>query len=81
MTAGERAIDPALVLDSGTVQTLHARLAPRASVVAGNLWGSSQALVLAALVGERAGPFLVVCSTDTEAEAFADDLAALGLES
>ena len=41
----------------------------------GNLWGSSQALVLAALVRRSANAWLVVASTDAEARQFVDDLA------
>jgi len=47
---------------------------------AGGLWGASQALALAALVREGAGPWLVIASTEAEAEQVADDLAVLGLE-
>jgi transcription-repair coupling factor (superfamily II helicase) len=44
----------------------------------GNLWGSSQALVLAALARRSDGPWLVATSTDAEAQVFVDDLAAFG---
>ncbi len=53
---------------------------PGKRIGAGNLWGASQALVLAALVPRLQGPWLVLGSTEAEAELFADDLAALGLE-
>ncbi|MCP3920718.1 MAG: transcription-repair coupling factor [bacterium] len=49
----------------------------------GNLWGSSQALVLAALASTKKlaeTPWIVVTSTEGEAEGFLYDLAAFGLE-
>jgi transcription-repair coupling factor (superfamily II helicase) len=64
---------------SERVARLAAELAPSRSLVAGNLWGSSQALVVAALHARRAQPFLVVCANESEAEAFADDLTSLAL--
>jgi len=72
------ALAPALLEASPLVRRLLGSLAPRRRVAAGNLWGSSQALVVAALAARRAGAFLVVCSTETEVEAFAEDLAACG---
>ena len=44
----------------------------------GNLWGASQALVLAGLVARGQGPWMVVTSSDAEAQGFTDDLAAFG---
>jgi transcription-repair coupling factor (superfamily II helicase) len=49
-------------------------------VSAGNLWGSSQALALSALVAHTKGPWVVVTSSDAEAESFLDDLATFGAE-
>ena len=46
----------------------------------GSLWGSAQALVLAELTRRAQGPWLVTCSTEAEAELFADDLTVLGAE-
>ena len=46
----------------------------------GSLWGSSQALALAELTRSAQGPWLVNCSTEGEAELFADDLRALGVD-
>jgi transcription-repair coupling factor (superfamily II helicase) len=65
---------------SARVAELRRALGPGRRVAAGNLWGSSQALLLAALVSEDPGPWLVTCSNELEAEAFADDLVTLGLE-
>ena len=45
----------------------------------GNLWGASQALVLAALVRRSENAWLVTASTDAEARLFADDLLAFGV--
>ncbi len=50
------------------------------SFAVGNLWGSSQAFVLAFLARHAAGPWLVIASTDAEAAAFRDDLEFFGLE-
>lgn len=55
-----------------------------ALVSVGNLWGSAQPLVLAALLGKKplqAHPICIVASSDAEAESFALDLAAFGIES
>jgi transcription-repair coupling factor (superfamily II helicase) len=54
------------------------RLRQGRGVALGNLWGSSQALVLAALTDVHHGPWLVICSAEAEAEAFAADLATFG---
>jgi transcription-repair coupling factor (superfamily II helicase) len=75
----EKALDPAWIERSPLFTRLRARLGPGHTVAAGNLWGSSQALVVAALAGERAGGLLVLCSTESEAEAFALDLAVCGV--
>jgi len=45
---------------------------------AGNLWGSSQALVQASLAHRLPVPWLAAASTDAEAQAFAEDLTAFG---
>ncbi len=57
-------------------------LAARGRLEIGNLWGSAQALCLAHLAAQRAGatPLLVVTSSEAEAEAFAGDLCAFGLD-
>ncbi len=75
-----RAIDPRVLERSPGLGRLQAFLREGRPVAAGNLWGSSQALVLAALVSRASGPWLVLCSTEAEAELFADDLALFGLE-
>ncbi len=78
---GALALTPALLAESAGVARLAERLAARRPTAAGNLWGSSQALVLAALTARREGTFLVLCSTESEAEGFADDLASCGVPS
>ncbi len=50
-------------------------------VACGGLWGSSQALVLATLAENAQGPWLVVCSTESEAERFHEDLETLACPS
>jgi transcription-repair coupling factor (superfamily II helicase) len=47
-------------------------------VHAGGLWGSSAACVLAALTRRAQGPWVVLASTESEAEVLVDDLAAFG---
>ncbi len=49
-------------------------------VAAGNLWGASQALILANLARRVRGPWLAVCSSELEVDALADDLQAFGLD-
>jgi len=46
----------------------------------GGLWGSSQALVLAALAARSEHTWVAVTATDPEAEGFQGDLAAFGAE-
>jgi len=58
------------------LEALHAR---RESAV-GGLWGASQALLLSWLTRRTAGPWLAVLATDSQARAFADDLAVFGTE-
>src|SRR5262249_23485338 len=53
-------------------------LGTRRKASGGNLWGSSQALVLALLAREMEVPWLATTSTDAEAQAFTEDLAAFG---
>ena len=78
--AAERALDPALLADDPRVARVVAGLEARRHVAAGNLWGSSQALLLAHLVTRADEPFLVTCSTESEAEQLAEDLRCFGLE-
>ncbi len=78
MSAGAAALSPALLARSARVELVLARLAAGKALAAGSLWGSSQALLLAALVERRSGTFLVYCSTEAEADAFAEDLRACG---
>ena len=49
-------------------------------VSVGSLWGGSQAMVLAELCRRAQGPWLVLLSSDAEAESFSEDLAAFGAE-
>jgi transcription-repair coupling factor (superfamily II helicase) len=58
-------------------RSLEALLSER-HAVAGDVWGSAQALVLAALVERAQGPWMVVTSSETEAMSFVDDLALFG---
>lgn len=44
----------------------------------GSLWGASQAFVLAEVAQRAQGPWLVITSTDLEAESFAEDLRLFG---
>jgi transcription-repair coupling factor (superfamily II helicase) len=61
--------------------SLEEALAKKRLVSAGGLWGSAQALVVAALHARRQGPWWLVVSTDAELESFADDLEAFGVAS
>ena len=73
------AFAPSLLAHSVGLERVLEGLEGKEPVAAGSLWGSSQALLLAALFERRRGAFLVLCSTETEADAFAADLAACGL--
>ena len=81
---GSPALAPALLAGSAGLDRLTElleRRGAREALAAGNLWGSSQALLVAALAARGSQPILLCCSTETEAEVFADDLAACGLAS
>ena len=84
-TSTARATRSAVVFDASSTTTpelerLAQALLRDRSVLAGNLWGSSQALVLAWLASRSQGPWVVVTSGEAEAQGFADDLAAFGAD-
>ncbi|MEW6072126.1 MAG: transcription-repair coupling factor [Planctomycetota bacterium] len=79
-SAPARAIDPRELERSPTFQELVARAARERRLAAGNLWGSSQTMVAAALAASGQGPWLLIAATETEAELAVEDLAAFGLE-
>ncbi|MCK6445101.1 MAG: transcription-repair coupling factor [Planctomycetes bacterium] len=72
-------LDPKTLVRTPGFAKLLDELDRRRFVSAGGLWGSAQALVVAALHAERQGPWWLVVSTDVELESFAEDLEALGL--
>ncbi len=71
-------LDPASLDGDAELRALVEALHEEREVAAGALWGASQALVLAALLKQAQGPWLVLASTEADAELFADDLAAFG---
>ncbi len=75
----QEALDPILLEASGRWAELSELTRSRRALALGGLWGSSQAVLLAALVKSSQDPWLVVLSNDAEAETFADDLATLGV--
>jgi transcription-repair coupling factor (superfamily II helicase) len=77
---GGAALDPGALADAPPFATLCELLEREKRVDVGSLWGSSQALVLAALTQRAQGPWLVTVSTEAEAELFADDLATCGVD-
>jgi transcription-repair coupling factor (superfamily II helicase) len=87
-TAGEgagtrAALTPGDLASLGAAAEIAAALQSQRSLAVGGLWGSSQALLLAALTraeGAPRGPIVAVLATDAEAESFAADLATFGLE-
>ena len=81
-TGGEAgaALDPALLAGDEVYARLVERIRSEPETAVGNLWGSSQALTLAGLVGAAQGPWLVCASTDAEAELVVDDLRCCGLD-
>jgi transcription-repair coupling factor (superfamily II helicase) len=73
------ALDPAAVAELDDLARLDGRLKRGSRLEVGGLWGSSQALLLAALQSRRERKLLCVLSTDAEAEAFCGDLETCGL--
>jgi transcription-repair coupling factor (superfamily II helicase) len=71
-------IDAASLPANRDIEILLETLQRSRSAAAGNLWGASQAMVLAALVPRAQGPWMVVTSSDAEAQSFVEDLAAFG---
>ncbi len=72
------ALDPAEVAGWPELDRLAQLFSDRGAVDAGGLWGSAQALVVAALVAARPAEVVCCLATDAEAESFAADLAAFG---
>ena len=76
---GDGGADDLARLDANPAfRALVERLGRGGEASAGELWGSSQALVLAALLQRVQGPWLVLVATDLEAEVVAADLETLG---
>ncbi len=74
------AIDPRELARLPAVRELAQALTADRAATAGNLWGASQALVLAALAERLPGPWLAILSTDAEARLFALDLETFGAQ-
>ena len=79
-TTTTSAVDLSFVTDTEAFEKLVRRLDVDRNLGAGGLWGASQPLVLAALYERVQGPWLVVVSSDAEAELALDDLATFGVE-
>jgi transcription-repair coupling factor (superfamily II helicase) len=88
-TAIQRVLDPAFLDEQpGLMEVLQLfQAVPRAGAAVpdagpcvGNLWGSSQALVLAWLADRQPALWVAVTASESEAERFRDDLAAFGLD-
>src|SRR6185436_362059 len=71
---GTALVDPQLAQNAPEIVALALALEKRRSVAAGGLWGSSQALCLAALARRVQGPWLAIVSTEAEAQALLEDL-------
>ncbi len=67
-----------VMLGLAPFQKAKERLTHTRQLAVGGLWGSSQALFLSCLESVRQEPWIVVCSTEVEARAFADDLQHFG---
>ncbi len=72
--------DAATIAEAAGFERIADALETRREVLAGSLWGSSQALALAWLVTRAQGPWIVVVAGEAEALGFADDLAAFGAD-
>jgi transcription-repair coupling factor (superfamily II helicase) len=82
-SASDVAPEPGAVLDAAQLPipelaAIERKLGAQALVAAGGLWGSAQALLVAGLAERSKAPWVVLASTEAEAEAFADDLASFG---
>ncbi|MFT5284822.1 MAG: transcription-repair coupling factor (superfamily II helicase) [Planctomycetota bacterium] len=73
-------IEPAELDGSARFEELLAKVAAGRPADAGGLWGSSQSWVLGNLMRRVERTWVIVCSKEDEAEIFADDLAAFGIE-
>ncbi|MFT5462208.1 MAG: transcription-repair coupling factor (superfamily II helicase), partial [Planctomycetota bacterium] len=73
-------VDPQVLETSAPFLRLVQDLGRRRRVEAGSLWGASQSMVLAALAQRLPGPFLILASTNAEAEVALDELATFGAE-
>jgi transcription-repair coupling factor (superfamily II helicase) len=84
MTSESAAVaERSCVLDAASapiaeLASIERRMGAQALVALGGLWGSAQALLVAALAQRSKAPWIVVASTESEAEALADDLASFG---
>jgi len=74
-------LDPAELDASPRFEELLAKVSAGAPAAAGGLWGASQSFVLSALMRRLDAPWVILCSKEDEAELFADDLAAFGVDS
>ncbi len=74
------AVFDASAAEASELERLATALERSRAVLCGNLWGSSQALVLAWLASRAQGPWVVITSGEAEAQGFADDLAAFGAD-
>jgi len=72
--------DAAQELDYPELTRLEELLDSQRAVSAGNLWGSAQPFILAALSARRSTPLVAVTSTEIEAEALYEDLRAFGAD-
>mgnify|MGYP002628587001 CR=1 FL=1 len=77
---GGPAVESGLFANNPVFQKLVREVAGGGSVSAGGLWGSSQALLMGELSRHAPGPWLVVTSSEPEAEAFTADLEALEID-
>ncbi len=73
-------LDPAELDNHPLFEKLLSRVGNGERASSGGLWGASQALVLAGLMRRADAPWIVLCSKEDEAELFADDLAAFGVD-
>ncbi len=87
MSAGDDAVLDVAVLDVAELDRLPEFRAlvdvahGGGAIAAGGLWGASQAFVVAGLARRAQGPWLVLVSSDAEADSFAADLRTFGVDS
>ena len=79
-TSSETLVDLSLFESSDALKRVAGALIRKRAVEFGGLWGSSQALAFSALTTRVQGPWLIITSSEDEAQSFAADLTTFGVD-